>query len=232
MTDRLVSLALETSQRTQSVAIRLAGGEILQESVDAADRSREDLLPAIERVMARAGLGPERLGAVMLNAGPGGFTGLRVAHAAAQAIAIARSIPVVQVSGADCARASAVLSGDLPDADACWVALASKGLETWIALAAPGGTAEGRSIEVGSWRPGDCRVLVADEHLPQPWLEAVASHGLRVIALRPEARAVLAAGMPMLQRGAFTPPEALVPAYPREAEAVRLWRQRHGARAG
>jgi len=149
-----------------------------------------------------------------------------------RSIAIALAIPVVQVGGAECARAAAVLSGDPSDREACWVALASKGLETWIALAQPAAVAAGRSMEASTWHPGDCRVLVADEHLPQSWQEAVATHGVRVIPPAPDARAVLAAGMPLLQRGVATAPERLVPVYPREAEAVRLWRQRHGARTG
>jgi tRNA threonylcarbamoyl adenosine modification protein YeaZ len=229
MTERHASLALETSQRGQSVAIELADGSVLVETIDASDRTREDLLPAFERLMARAGIRPANLGALMLNAGPGGFTGLRMAHAAVQAASIALRIPVVQVPGALCARAAAVLAGELSPADPCWVALASKGLETWIALAE--GSGEGRSIEVAAWDPGACRTLIADEHLPATWRTAVESLGLRTLSLRSDARAVLRAGRPMLDSGRVLPPEALIPAYPREAEAVRLWRERKAARA-
>lgn len=51
-----------------------------------------------------------------------------------------------------------------------------------------------------------------------------------MVPLRVDARAVLEAGRVALAEGRHIPPEALVPAYPREAEAVRLWRLRHGAR--
>ncbi|MFM7810004.1 MAG: tRNA (adenosine(37)-N6)-threonylcarbamoyltransferase complex dimerization subunit type 1 TsaB [Planctomycetota bacterium] len=231
MTDQGFVLAIETSQRAQSIAIRTHDAAVHEEVVEADDRTREDLLPAIARRIDRVGCMPEHLRGVMLNAGPGGFTGLRMAHAAAQAIALALQVPVVQVSGAACARAAAILSGDLAPTDACWVALASKGEETWIARADAQGPVEGRSIEVDAWEPGDCNVLVSDAHLPASWRALAERRGIRQLPLRVHASAVLAAGLPMLERGQCTPPEALVPTYPREAEAVRLWRLRKVARA-
>jgi tRNA threonylcarbamoyl adenosine modification protein YeaZ len=222
---------METSQRAQSIAIRAHDGAVHEEVVHADDRTREDLLPAVARVVGRAGCMPEHLRGVLLNAGPGGFTGLRVAHAAAQAIALALHVPVVQVSGAACARAAAILSGELAPNEACWVALASKGDEAWIARADAQGPVAGRSIDVAAWDPGDCHVLVSDAHLPASWRALVERRGIRQLPLRVHASAVLAAGLPMLQRGQCTPPEAVVPAYPREAEAVRLWRLRKVGRA-
>lgn len=231
MTEPGFVLALETSQRSQSIAIRLHDGVVHEEVVHAEDRAQEDLLPAVARTVERSGCTPEQLRGVILNAGPGGFTGLRLAHAAAQSIAVALRVPVVQVSGATCARAAAILAGELASSDACWVALASKGDETWIALADGSDRVEGRSIGVGGWEPGVCRMLIADEHLPKPWIDAVSGLGIRRLPLRVHASAVLAAGLPALEQGRFVPPEALVPAYPREAEAVRLWRLRKAGRA-
>jgi tRNA threonylcarbamoyl adenosine modification protein YeaZ len=231
MTERGFVLALETSQRAQSIAIRLHDGVVHEEVIHAEDRAQEDLLPAVARLVERSGCLPDQLRGVILNAGPGGFTGLRLAHAAAQAIAVALRVPVVQVSGATCARAAAIMADELGASDSCWVALASKGDETWIALADGSDRVDGRSISVGAWEPGSCRVLVADEHLPASWVEAVTRHGVRRLPLRVHARAVLAAGRPALEQGRFVPPEALVPAYPREAEAVRLWRLRKAGRA-
>lgn len=231
MTEQGFVLALETSQRSQSIAIRLHDGVLHEEVVHAEDRTQEDLLPAVARLVDRSDCAPERLRGVILNAGPGGFTGLRLAHAAAQAIAVALRVPVVQVSGATCARAAAILAGELGSSESCWVALASKGDETWIALADGSDRVEGRSISVGAWQPGKCRVLIADEHLPASWVDAATGHGVRRLPLRVHASAVLAAGLPALEQGRFVPPEALVPAYPREAEAVRLWRLRKAGRA-
>lgn len=225
-------LAIEASQREQSVAVRNARGEFTIERVRTGDRTVEDLLPAIDRVCVRAGVGPTDLQAVLLNAGPGGFTGLRIAHAAAQAIAVATGVRVVQVGAASCARAASILAGDLDASQSAWVCLASKGEETWVSRARADDHDDGASLEVAAWSPGDCRNLIADEHLPASWRRRAEELGLRTLPLRVTAQAVLQAGLSMVSRGVWTPPEALVPVYPREAEAVRLWRQRHGARAG
>jgi len=225
-------LAIEASQREQSVAVRDAHAVVVVEPVRTGDRTVEDLLPAIDRACARAGVQPHELRAVLLNAGPGGFTGLRVAHAAAQAMAVATGVRVVQVGAAECARTASTLAGELDAAEGAWVCLASKGEETWVAFVDGGGQRSGRSMRSNDWAPGDCRTLIADEHLPAEWRARAAELGLRVLPLRVAADAVMQAGLGPLAAGDCTPSEALVPVYPREAEAVRLWRQRHGARAG
>ncbi|MEI6274154.1 MAG: hypothetical protein WCQ03_11850, partial [Phycisphaerae bacterium] len=91
-------LAIETSQRTSSVAVGTLSleaqpGDFLSESIDTSDRQKEDVLPAIERLCTRAQVTREHICALALNAGPGGFSGLRIAHAVAQVIGEAWSIP-------------------------------------------------------------------------------------------------------------------------------------------
>ena len=52
----------------------------------------------LERLLAQAGLTPARLDAVAFGAGPGSFTGLRIACGLAQGLAVARGLPVLGVS--------------------------------------------------------------------------------------------------------------------------------------
>lgn len=234
MTDGGVVLAIETSQRHQSVAARAGDGPVVVEPVDASDRSREDLMPAIGRAFYRLGASPDALQAVMLNTGPGGFTGLRIAHATAQAMSLACGARIVTVGAGHCARMASVMAGELPAQDAAWVGLASKGDETWIELVSAGdggAAAAGRSIEASAWHPLGGAWLISDEHLPDAWRRRVIELGVRLLPLRVEAEAVLRAGEALLARGRHVPPEGAVPVYPREAEAVRLWRQRHAGPA-
>jgi len=58
----------------------------------------EDLVPGIERILARTGLTPGAIDAVAVSAGPGSFTGLRVGMATAKGFALARGISVYSVS--------------------------------------------------------------------------------------------------------------------------------------
>lgn len=227
-------LAIEASQRVQSVAIGHAGW-VEQESVASDRRDREDLLPAIDRLCQRRGVRPRELAAVVVDGGPGGFTGLRMAHAAAQAMSVATGMPVVQVCAAvvasEVARREAVLEGG----QATWVALACKGEEAWVARVDPGSdpdlAMDARSCTVVDWDPAGVRRLIADEHLPAAWVSACDRQGIRRLPLELDATALLAVGLRMLARGRLTPAQALVPLYPREAEAVRLWRARHGGGA-
>ena len=229
MGERDLLLAIETSQREQSVAVMSGDGTVVVEPVHTGDRTHEDLMPAIDRAFARLAASPDRLHAVLLNAGPGGFTGLRIAHATAQAMALACGARIVPVGAGACARMASVLAGELPSTDATWVALASKGEESWVQRVDGAGAHEGRSCEASSWCAEGVHVLVADEHLPDAWKLRAEAQQVRRLPLRVGAEAVLQAGRGLLAVGRHVAPEAAVPVYPREAEAVRLWRQRHAA---
>lgn len=235
MADRDVLLAIEMSQRVQSVAVASGDGVAIVEPVHTGDRAREDLMPAIDRAFARLGASPNRLHAVLLNAGPGGFTGLRIAHATAQAMALACGARIVPVGAGTCARMAAVLAGELSKDDAVWVALASKGDASWVQRVEGSLEAvahEGRSSEASEWSCDGVPLLIADEHLPEAWRQRAAQQHVRCLPLHVGAEAVLKAGRALMALGREVAPEAAVPVYPREAEAVRLWRQRHAAGTG
>lgn len=92
-------LALDTSTATGSVAVG-SGGELLTEvalRVDAGHSSA--LLPAIDYAMRSAGLAARDLRAVVVGAGPGSFTGVRVAAATAKGIVHALGVPMFAFSG-------------------------------------------------------------------------------------------------------------------------------------
>src|SRR5215475_5372085 len=52
----------------------------------------------LERLLADAGLGTAQLDAVAFGAGPGSFTGLRIACGVAQGIAFSRNLPALGIS--------------------------------------------------------------------------------------------------------------------------------------
>ncbi len=231
-------LAIETSQRNASVALgalslEVKGGACMSEPVDTSDRNIEDVLPAIERLFTRSQVKREHIGALAINQGPGGFTGLRIAHAAAQVIAQAWSIPVVQISAAVVAREAAVLSKSISADQTVWVALAAKGDGCWMARVSNPHQGNDLPEHVGvldedHWPLGAAEALIADEHLPASWREKARVSAVSIIDLRPSAEAVLHVARRQLARGHHVAPEHILPVYPREAEAVRLWRERQG----
>ena len=89
--------AIETSSEWCSVAL-WADGEIAAIERRAGHRHGELVLPMLERLLAQRGLAARALDAVAFGAGPGAFTGLRIACGVAQGLALARGIPVLGVS--------------------------------------------------------------------------------------------------------------------------------------
>jgi tRNA threonylcarbamoyladenosine biosynthesis protein TsaB len=93
-------LAIDTALSATSVCLLDTGSEapIAEDSLLMERGHAEALLPMIERIMASDDEGFEGLGRVAVTVGPGSFTGLRVGIAAARAIGLASSVPVVGVS--------------------------------------------------------------------------------------------------------------------------------------
>jgi tRNA threonylcarbamoyladenosine biosynthesis protein TsaB len=89
--------AIETSGDWCSVALWTEAG-ISGLELRAPNRHSELALPMLERLLASAGLSAARLDAVAFGAGPGSFTGLRIACGIAQGLAFARDLPVLGVS--------------------------------------------------------------------------------------------------------------------------------------
>lgn len=89
--------AFETSTEWCSVALWL-DGELRAIERRAANRHGELALPMLQSLLEAARLGMADLEAVAFGAGPGSFTGLRIACGVAQGIAFARALPVCGVS--------------------------------------------------------------------------------------------------------------------------------------
>lgn len=89
--------AFETSTDWCSVAL-WRDGELSAVEERAGHRHGELALPMLERLLAAARLGAADLEAVAFGAGPGAFTGLRIACGLAQGLAFARGLPVLGIS--------------------------------------------------------------------------------------------------------------------------------------
>ena len=89
--------AIETSTEWCSVAL-WRDGELGAIEQRAGHRHGELALPMLGRLLAAAQLGAADLDAVAFGAGPGSFTGLRIACGIAQGLAFARGLPVLGVS--------------------------------------------------------------------------------------------------------------------------------------
>src|SRR5687768_15920279 len=90
-------LAFETATEACSVAVYADGA--VRERFELAPRRHAELsLPWAEQLLAEAGLAKSQLDAIAIGRGPGAFTGVRLAIAIAQGIALALDRPIVPVS--------------------------------------------------------------------------------------------------------------------------------------
>lgn len=102
MTSGITLLALETATEHCSVAIhrRDATGraEVLVRRQHAPRQQTELILPMIDELLAESGLRLTQFTAIAYSCGPGAFTGVRIAAAVAQGLALGADLPVVPVS--------------------------------------------------------------------------------------------------------------------------------------
>ena len=89
--------AFESSTEWCSVAL-WHDGEIAALEERAGHGHSERVLPMLDRLAAQAGMPLGALDAVAFGAGPGSFTGLRIACGVAQGIAYARGLPAIGIS--------------------------------------------------------------------------------------------------------------------------------------
>ncbi|XOV85749.1 MAG: tRNA (adenosine(37)-N6)-threonylcarbamoyltransferase complex dimerization subunit type 1 TsaB [bacterium] len=104
----LNTLCIETSGPHCSLALA-AGGHIYRRDEWLQRSHNQHLLPLLDELFKQAAIRPTELELVSFGCGPGSFTGVRIAAAAAQAIATASGARVVPLSSAWVLAATACL---------------------------------------------------------------------------------------------------------------------------
>jgi tRNA threonylcarbamoyladenosine biosynthesis protein TsaB len=236
---------LSSTSSADGPASSSVGPQPIEQAVPTATHERDMLFPTIDEILASIGAGPADVAAIAVSIGPGGFTGLRIATTAAKCMADALGVPIVAVPSALVAACGASVGASVgageEAGDGPWlVALASKGASAWITGVVGKGadvvvdgtpglrTAEElRSISTSTSGVG-FRTLLADEYAPAALVDHARSAGLRRAQPSFRARDCWSVGQAMLARGETIDPLRVAPLYPREPEAVSLWRERHG----
>ncbi|HEX6733590.1 MAG TPA: tRNA (adenosine(37)-N6)-threonylcarbamoyltransferase complex dimerization subunit type 1 TsaB [Azonexus sp.] len=216
----MLILALETSTELGSCAL-WRDGDVLERRCPAGRSHSETLLPLVRELLAEAGTTVAALDAIAFGAGPGAFTGLRVACGAAQGLAVAAGQPLLPVTSLE---ALAVQAGDgevlaLLDARmgeiyaaAYRVAAGDCRLQGEIRVLAP---ADLPLPDTAGWRA--CGNAPAAYPLLQEKLQAA---GIAILpGLLPTAAAVAALAAPRLTRGEGIDAALAAPLYIRDKVA-------------
>lgn len=91
-------LALDTSTGPASAALLRQDGTVVTSHADDQPMRQSQRLVADVDAMMRAQGGYEQVNAIAVTTGPGGFTGIRVALAAARGLALACDVPLLGIS--------------------------------------------------------------------------------------------------------------------------------------
>jgi tRNA threonylcarbamoyladenosine biosynthesis protein TsaB len=89
-------VALETSTECCSLAVSRGAG-LFERSFPGGGRNSELALPALRELLQQAGLEMPAIEGIAYGAGPGSFTGLRIACGIAQGLALACNLPVAGI---------------------------------------------------------------------------------------------------------------------------------------
>ncbi|QCZ50188.1 tRNA (adenosine(37)-N6)-threonylcarbamoyltransferase complex dimerization subunit type 1 TsaB [Levilactobacillus brevis] len=106
-------LAIDTSNRPLSVAVLDDTTVLAAITVTVHQKHAEYLLPEIERLLAMAALKPGDLDRVVVAAGPGSYTGIRIAVTTAKTLAATLDLDLVAVSSLATLAANVPVEGAL-----------------------------------------------------------------------------------------------------------------------
>jgi tRNA threonylcarbamoyladenosine biosynthesis protein TsaB len=221
-------LALDTSTEFCSVAL-LRDDDVTYRETHAIQRHSELILPMIEDLLAASDLELTQLDGIAFGAGPGSFTGLRIACGVAQGLAFGAGLPVVPVGTlaalaqeAGAARVVACLDARMGE---IYHAVYRREGGNWIEIAAAsvGPAHSAPALEGGDWLGCGNGFAVYAEAL-------AARYGaqLRGIAptLFPHARSIARLALPVLAAGGGVPAEQASPTYVRDKVALKMHEQR------
>ncbi len=90
-------LAIDTSTEYLSLALWI-DGRVLSRDIHAGQSHSQQILPTLRDLLTEAQLDLEALDGIAFGAGPGSFTGLRIACGVTQGLAFGAGLPVVEVS--------------------------------------------------------------------------------------------------------------------------------------
>ena len=209
-------LAFDTSTESMSIAVA-SGARTWRQAGKGGALASSSLIPAIQALLAQAGLALRQLDAIAFGRGPGSFTGLRTACSVAQGLAFGAGVPVLGIDTlmavadeareqAGCTQVLAVLDARMDEvyagayefSDGTWTRRGAFSLDKPQALSLPPGwTLAGNAFDAYG------------ERLP---------FAPRFACL-PDAQALLRLAPALLARGDAVPADRALPLYIRDKVA-------------
>ena len=111
-------LAIDTSTENCSVAL-VHDGKLTTRDIESPREHSQKLLPFVEEVLDRAGVSLAELDGLVVGAGPGSFTGVRIGVSMAQGLAFSADLPVYPVCSLQALAQQAIRKNDVAGVVAC-----------------------------------------------------------------------------------------------------------------
>jgi tRNA threonylcarbamoyladenosine biosynthesis protein TsaB len=238
-------LAIDAATEIASVAIGLGGGDQVAaaRAIRGARQHAAQIIPLIQQVLALAGTRLEQVAGIIVGDGPGSFTGLRIAWAAAKGLAHERDLPLIAIpsllGAAHAARGEAAAGQGTGPIAACFDALRGQVYGAMWAFRSAAGRVEtiiapelltvAALARVAPTRP---LLVVGDGAAVQRYRAEVVSWTGRepvpLEALPPLAASLLALAGDETARRPIDAAAIAEPIYGRPAEAQARWEARYG----
>lgn len=225
-------LAIESSTDTLSVAAGRATG-CAERSERAGQSHSARALPLVDAVLAESALALADLDAIAFGAGPGAFTGIRIACGLAQGLALGANKPVVAVGTLEALCEEAFARHGATAVFACmdarmhevYVAAFERVDARWREVLAPAVCKPAEVVvPAGRWLGAGDGFAVAPSLAVAQGVESVDA------ALRPTATAVLRLASARAALGEAVPAEKALPLYVRHRVALTSAERAAGAR--
>lgn len=221
-------LAIDTATEFCSAAVAVAGSCIVREERVGQGHS-ERLLPMVDEVLTASGLRLADCAAIAFGAGPGSFTGLRIACAVAQGLGWGVDRPLVPVGNLN--ALAWLVKRHVPEARRIGVALDARMQEAYWAVfdvrnawpvctAGPALSAAGRLT--AGLRAHEVDAVAGSALSAFAGLEAALVRVRCLPELRANAEAIVACARHALAAGGAVPAAAAAPLYVRDRVALTI----------
>lgn len=125
-------LAIDTSTENCSVAL-VHDGKLTTRDIESPREHSQKLLPFVEEVLDSAGVSLAELDGLVVGAGPGSFTGVRIGVSMAQGLAFSADLPVYPVCSLQALAQQAIRKNDVAGVVACIDARMGEVYYAWYA---------------------------------------------------------------------------------------------------
>jgi tRNA threonylcarbamoyladenosine biosynthesis protein TsaB len=220
-------LTIDTSTEYLSLALWL-DGRLLTRDIHAGQSHSQQILPTLRDLLNEAQLDLEALDGIAFGAGPGSFTGLRIACGVTQGLAFGANLPVVEVSTLQTLAQQSGAHKVIACLDArmgeIYFAAYEKKDDVWLEVIAPAlfKPEQAPALQGNDWVGVGTGWLAYPEVLNQVYQDNLFELPKPDHSSHPTARAIAEIALPLFKSGLAKAAHEVAPIYIRNKVALKM----------